>query len=169
MLRKSVRHHGTPKRTVNNGTSGWDYLQTQIAIERINYAESEDNEDGVLVNAGAVTTLNATYTEDLHFRTQAEDENDDLIDLETSGTVELQDLTDFVSGSSAAIDSLTVQTFANEDGIQTQAIQLTALESTVNDPTNGVVATAGALSSLSTTVSVIDGQVTSTAQDLTTR
>ena len=71
-----------------------------------------------------------------------------------------------MSGSSAAIDSLTVQTFANENGIQTQAIQLTALESTVNDPTNGVVATAGALSSLSTTVSVIDGQVTSTAQDL---
>jgi hypothetical protein len=151
--------------TVNNGTtgvaanaSGLSALTTRVT----------DNEDGVLVNAGAVTSLNATYTEDLHFRTQAEDENDDLIDLETSGTVELQDLTDFVAGSSAAIDSLTVQTFANENGIQTQAIQLTALESTVNDPTNGVVATAGALSSLSTTVSVIDGQVTSTAQDLTT-
>ena len=151
--------------TVNDGTtgvaanaSGLSALTTRVT----------DNEDGVLVNAGAVTSLNATYTEDLHFRTQAEDENDDLIDLETSGTVELQDLTDFVSGSSAAIDSLTVQTFANENGIQTQAIQLTALESTVNDPTNGVVATAGALSSLSTTVSVIDGQVTSTAQDLTT-
>ena len=151
--------------TVNNGTtgvaanaSGLSALTTRVT----------DNEDGVLVNAGAVTSLNATYTEDLHFRTQAEDENDDLIDLETSGTVELQDLTDFVAGSSAAIDSLTVQTFANENGIQTQAIQLTALESTVNDPTSGVVATAGALSSLSTTVSVIDGQVTSTAQDLTT-
>jgi hypothetical protein len=151
--------------TVNDGTtgvaanaSGLSALTTRVT----------DNEDGVLVNAGAVTSLNATYTEDLHFRTQAEDENDDLIDLETSGTVELQDLTDFVAGSSAAIDSLTVQTFANENGIQTQAIQLTALESTVNDPTNGVVATAGALSSLSTTVSVIDGQVTSTAQDLTT-
>jgi hypothetical protein len=151
--------------TVNDGTtgvaanaSGLSALTTRVT----------DNEDGVEVNAGAVTSLNATYTEDLHFRTQAEDENDDLIDLETSGTVELQDLTDFVSGSSAAIDSLTVQTFANENGIQTQAIQLTALESTVNDPTNGVVATAGALSSLSTTVSVIDGQVTSTAQDLTT-
>ena len=128
----------------------------------------EDNEDGVLVNSGAVTTLNATYTEDLHFRTEAEDENDNLIDLETgSGTVQLQDLTDFVSGSSAAIDSLTVQTFANEDGIQTQAIQLTALESTVNDPANGVTATAGALSTLSTTVSVIDNQVSTTAQDLT--
>ncbi len=151
--------------TVNNGTtgvaanaSGLSALTTRVT----------DNEDGVLVNAGAVTSLNATYTEDLHFRTQAEDESDNLIDLETSGTVELQDLTDFVAGSSAAIDSLTVQTFANENGIQTQAIQLTALESTVNDPTNGVVATAGALSSLSTTVSVIDGQVTSTAQDLTT-
>ena len=127
-----------------------------------------DTEGATTVNSGAVTTLNATYTEDLHFRTQAEDENDDLIDLETSGTVELQDLTDFVAGSSAAIDSLTVQTFANENGIQTQAIQLTALESTVNDPANGVVATAGALSTLSSSVSVIDGQVTSTAQDLTT-
>ena len=151
--------------TVNNGTtgvaanaSGLTALTTRVT----------NTEGATTVNAGAVTTLNATYTEDLHFRTQAEDENDDLIDLETSGTVELQDLTDFVAGSSAAIDSLTVQTFANENGIQTQAIQLTALESTVNDPTNGVVATAGALSSLSTTVSVIDGQVTSTAQDLTT-
>ena len=127
-----------------------------------------DNEDGVSVASGAVTTLNATYTEDLHFRTEAEDENDNLIDLETgSGTVQLQDLSDLAGGTSAAIDSLTVQTFANEDGIQTQAIQLTALESTVNDPANGVKATSGALSTLSTSVSVIDGEVTSTAQDLT--
>jgi hypothetical protein len=151
--------------TVNDGTTGvaanaqgLSSLTTRV----------DSNEDDILINAGAVTTLNATYTEDLHFRTEAEDENDDLIDLETSGTVQLQDLTDFVSGSSAAIESLTVQTYANEDGIQTQAIQLTALESTVNDPANGVVATAGALSNLSTEVSVIDGQVTSTAQDLTT-
>jgi hypothetical protein len=151
--------------TVNNAETG--VVANSDAVSALT-TRVEDNEEGVLVNAGAVTTLNATYTEDLHFRTQAEDENDDLIDLETSGTVELQDLTDFVAGSSAAIQSLTVQTVANEDGIQTQAIQLTALESTVNDPTNGVVATAGALSSLSTTVSVIDGQVTSTAQDLTT-
>ena len=151
--------------TVDNATTG--VVATADAVSALT-TRVTDNEEGVLVNAGAVTSLNATYTEDLHFRTQAEDENDDLIDLETSGTVELQDLTDFVAGSSAAIDSLTVQTFANENGIQTQAIQLTALESTVNDPTNGVVATAGALSSLSTTVSVIDGQVTSTAQDLTT-
>ena len=151
--------------TVDNATTG--VVATANAVSALTTRVS-DTEDGVLVNSGAVTTLNATYTEDLHFRTEAEDENDNLIDLETgSGTVQLQDLTDFVSGSSAAIDSLTVQTFANEDGIQTQAIQLTALESTVNDPTNGVTATAGALSTLSTTVSVIDNQVSTTAQDLT--
>jgi hypothetical protein len=151
--------------TVDNGTTG--VVATANAVSALTTRVS-DTEDGVLVNSGAVTTLNATYTEDLHFRTEAEDENDNLIDLETgSGTVQLQDLTDFVSGSSAAIDSLTVQTFANEDSIQTQAIQLTALESTVNDPTNGVTATAGALSTLSTTVSVIDNQVSTTAQDLT--
>jgi len=151
--------------TVDNATTG--VVATADAVSALTTRVS-DTEDGVLVNSGAVTTLNATYTEDLHFRTEAEDENDNLIDLETgSGTVQLQDLTDFVSGSSAAIDSLTVQTFANEDGIQTQAIQLTALESTVNDPTNGVTATAGALSTLSTTVSVIDNQVSTTAQDLT--
>ena len=126
----------------------------------------EDNEDGVLVNAGAVTTLNATYVEDLHFRTQAEDENDDLIDLETSGTVELQDLTDFVSGSSAAIQSLNVQTFANEDGIQTQAIQLTELESTVNNPTTGVAANATGVSNLSTRVTSAEGSITSQAADI---
>jgi hypothetical protein len=151
--------------TVDNETTG--VVATANAVSALTTRVS-DTEDGVLVNSGAVTTLNATYTEDLHFRTEAEDENDNLIDLETgSGTVQLQDLTDFVSGSSAAIDSLTVQTFANEDSIQTQAIQLTALESTVNDPTNGVTATAGALSTLSTTVSVIDNQVSTTAQDLT--
>jgi hypothetical protein len=151
--------------TVDNATTG--VVATANAVSALTTRVS-DTEDGVLVNSGAVTTLNATYVEDLHFRTEAEDENDNLIDLETgSGTVQLQDLTDFVSGSSAAIDSLTVQTFANEDGIQTQAIQLTALESTVNDPANGVTATAGALSTLSTTVSVIDNQVSTTAQDLT--
>jgi hypothetical protein len=151
--------------TVDNETTG--VVATANAVSALTTRVS-DTEDGVLVNSGAVTTLNATYTEDLHFRTEAEDENDNLIDLETgSGTVQLQDLTDFVSGSSAAIDSLTVQTFVNEDSIQTQAIQLTALESTVNDPTNGVTATAGALSTLSTTVSVIDNQVSTTAQDLT--
>jgi len=151
--------------TVNNGTtgvaanaSGLTALTTRVT----------NTEDATTVNSGAVTTLNATYVEDLHFRTEAEDENDNLIDLETSGTVQLQDLSDLAGGTSAAIDSLTVQTFANENGIQTQAIQLTALESTVNDPANGVVATAGALSTLSSSVTVIDGQVTSTAQDLTT-
>ena len=150
--------------TVNSGTG---VVATANAVSALTTRVS-DNEEGVLVNSGAVTTLNATYTEDLHFRTEAEDESDNLIDLETgSGTVQLQDLSDLAGGTSAAIDSLTVQTFANEDGIQTQAIQLTALESTVNDPANGVKATAGALSTLSTSVSVIDGQVTSTAQDLT--
>ncbi|MGB2426378.1 MAG: phage tail tip fiber protein [Alteromonas sp.] len=151
--------------TVNNGTTGVAANASGLSAltTRVSTAEG-----AITTNSSAVTTLNATYTEDLHFRTEVEDENDDLIDLETSGTVQLQDLSDFVSGSSSAIDSLTVQTYVNEDNIQTQAIQLTALESTVNDPTNGVVATAGALSNLTTEVSVIDGVVTSTAQDLTT-
>ena len=151
--------------TVNDGTTGVAANASGLSAltTRVTTAEG-----AITTNSSAVTTLDATYTEDLHFRTEVEDENDDLIDLETSGTVQLQDLSDFVSGSSSAIDSLTVQTYVNEDNIQTQAIQLTALESTVNDPTNGVVATAGALSNLTTEVSVIDGVVTSTAQDLTT-
>ena len=148
---------------VNNPSAG--IIANADAIDALT-TRVEDNEDGVLVNAGAVTTLNATYTEDLHFRTQAEDENDDLIDLETSGTVELQDLTDFVSGSSAAIQSLTVQTFANEDGIQTQAIQLTELESTVNNPTTGVAANATGVSNLSTRVTSAEGSITSQAADI---
>ena len=150
--------------TVDNATTG--VVATSGAVNALT-TRVTNTEDATTVNAGAVTTLNATYTEDLHYRTEAEDESDDLIDLESSGTVQLQDLSDLAAGSSAAIQSLTVQTYANEDGIQTQAIQLTALESTVNDPANGVVATAGALSTLSTSVTVIDGQVTTTAQDLT--
>jgi predicted nucleic acid-binding Zn-ribbon protein len=151
--------------TVNDGTTGVAANASGLSAltTRVTTAEG-----AITTNSSAVTTLDATYTEDLHFRTEVEDENDDLIDLETSGTVQLQDLSDFVSGSSSAIDSLTVQTYVNENSIQTQAIQITALESTVNDPTNGVVATAGALSNLTTEVSVIDGVVTSTAQDLTT-
>ena len=148
---------------VNNPLAG--IIANADAIDALT-TRVEDNEDGVLVNAGSVTTLNATYVEDLHFRTQAEDENDDLIDLETSGTVELQDLSDFVAGSSAAIQSLTVQTVANEDGIETQAIQLTELESTVNNPTTGVAANATGVSNLSTRVTSAEGSITSQAADI---
>ena len=129
---------------------------------RVTTAEGE-----IDTNASAVTTLDATYTEDLHFRTKAEDENDDPIDLETSGTVDLQDLTDFVSGSSAATQALTVRTTASEDSLVTQASDITALQSTVNDPANGVSATATGLSNLSTSVSVIDGTVSTISSDLT--
>jgi len=148
---------------VNNPLAG--IIANADAIEALT-TRVDDTEDGVDTNASAITTLDATYIEDLHFRTEVEDENDDLIDLETSGTVQLQDLTDFVSGASSAIDSLTVQTFANENGIQTQAVQLTALESTVNDPTNGVVANATGVSNLSTRVTSAEGSITSQAADI---
>ena len=129
---------------------------------RVTTAEGE-----IDTNASAVTTLDATYTSDLNYRTKAADENNDLIDLETSGTVDLQELTDFVSGSSAATQALTVRTTASEDSLVTQASDITALQSTVNDPTNGVSATATGLSNLSTSVSVIDGTVSTISSDLT--
>jgi len=149
--------------TVNDGTTGVAANASGLSAldTRVTTAEGS-----ITTNAAAVTTLNATYTEDLTFRTKAEDENDDPIDLETSGTVDLNELTDFVSGSSGAIQALTVRTTLSEDDIVTQAGQITALESTVNDPTNGVNATATALDSLTTEVSVIDGVVTSTSQSL---
>ena len=149
--------------TVNDGTTGVAANASGLSAldTRVTTAEGE-----IDTNAAAVTTLDATYTEDLAFRTKAEDENDDPIDLETSGTLDLNVLTDFVSGSSGAIQALTVRTTLSEDDIVTQAGQITALESTVNDPTNGVSATATALDSLTTEVSVIDGVVTSTSQSL---
>ena len=149
--------------TVNDGTTGVAANASGLSAldTRVTTAEGS-----ITTNAAAVTTLNATYTEDLTFRTKAEDENDDPIDLETSGTVDLNELTDFVSGSSGAVQALTVRTTASEDSLVTQAGQITALESTVNDPTNGVNATATALDSLTTEVSVIDGVVTSTSQSL---
>ncbi len=149
--------------TVNDGATGVAANASGLSAldTRVTTAEGS-----ITTNASAVTTLNATYTEDLTFRTKAEDENDDPIDLETSGTVDLNELTDFVSGSSGAVQALTVRTTLSEDDIVTQAGQITALQSTVNDPTNGVNATATALDSLTTEVSVIDGVVTSTSQSL---
>ena len=150
--------------TVDDGTTGVAANASGLTAltTRVTTAEGE-----IDTNASAVTTLDATYTSDLNYRTKAADENNDLIDLETSGTVDLQELTDFVSGSSAATQALTVRTTASEDSLVTQASDITALQSTVNDPANGVSATATGLSNLSTSVSVIDGTVSTISSDLT--
>ena len=150
--------------TVDDGTTGVAANASGLTALTTRVTTAEGS---ISTNSSAVTTLDATYTEDLHFRTKAEDENDDLIDLETSGTLDLQELTDFVSGSSSAVQALTVRTTASEDSLVTQASDITALESTVNDPANGVNATATGLSNLTTSVSVIDGTVSTISSDLT--
>ena len=150
--------------TVDNSTTGVAANATGLSDLTTRVTNTEN---ATTVNASDVTTLDATYTEDLHFRTKAEDENDDLIDLEDSGTLDLQDLSDFAAGSSSAVQALTVRTTASEDSLVTQANDITALKSTVNDPSVGVTATASGLSSLTTSVSVIDGSVSTISSDLT--
>ena len=154
----------TLESTVDNSLTGVVANSAAVSSLTTRVTESEGEID---TNASAVTTLDATYTTDLNYRTKAADENNDLIDLETSGTVDLQELTDFVSASSAATQALTVRTTASEDSLVTQASDLTALQSTVNDPATGVNATATGLSNLSTSVSAIDGTVSTISTDLT--
>jgi len=150
--------------TVDDGATGVAANAAGLTALSTRVTTAEDDID---INSSAVTSLDATYTTDLNYRTKAADENNDLIDLETSGTVDLQELTDFVSASSAATQALTVRTTASEDSLVTQASDITALQSTVNDPANGVSATATGLSNLSTSVSVIDGAVSTISTDLT--
>jgi len=150
--------------TVNDASTGVAATASGLSALTTRVTTAENDID---TNSSAVTTLDASFTQDVNYRTKISDESANLLTTEGDVDVELEELTDFVSGSSAAVQALDVRTTASEDNITTQASQITALESTVNDPTTGVDVTAAGLSSLSTSVSVIDGQVSSISQDLT--
>jgi hypothetical protein len=63
------------------------------------------------------------------------------------------------SAMSEAISALDVRVTTNESGISAQATQIVALESTVDDPSTGVIATSSALSALTTDVSSNDTDI----------
>jgi uncharacterized coiled-coil protein SlyX len=76
-------------------------------------------------------------------------------------------LGDLVSANSSAVSALDTRVTAAEGSITTNASDITALEVTVNDGTNGVVATANGLSSLDTRVSTAEGTISTQSTDIT--
>lgn len=76
-------------------------------------------------------------------------------------------LADMVSATASGLTSLDTRTDAAEGTITAHSGQITALESTVNDPATGVDATATAVTGLTTRVTTAEGQISSNASSLT--
>jgi len=129
-------------------------------------AESDiaDNAAELVTQATQASVLTAR----IDFITKVEGEADqDPIDLESTGELDLETLDDVTSATSSAITSLDVRTTAAEGSISTQASQITQLQSVVNDASTGVLATATAVDSLDTRVTVNEGEISTVASDLT--
>ena len=150
--------------TVNDASTGVAATASGLSALTTRVTTAENDIDS---NSSAVTTLDASFTQDVNYRTKVADESANLLTTEGDVDVELEELTDFVSGSSAAVQALDVRTTASEDNITSQSSQITALESTVNDPTTGVDATATGLSSLTTRVTTAEGTITSQSSSIT--
>jgi len=150
--------------TVNDATTGVAATASGLSAltTRVTTAESD-----IDTNSSAIITLDASFTQDLEFRTKVKDETGGQLTTETGADVDLNILTDYVSGQSAATQALDVRTTANESSITTQASQITALQSTVNDPSTGVSATATGLSSLTTRVTTAEGSISTQAGQIT--
>ena len=129
-------------------------------------AESDiaDNAAELVTQATQASVLTAR----IDFITKVEGEADqDPIDLESVGELDLETLDDVTSATSSAITSLDVRTTAAEGSISTQASQITQIQSVVNDASTGVLATATAVDSLDTRVTVNEGEISTVASDLT--
>ena len=150
--------------TVNDATTGVAATASGLSAltTRVDTTESD-----IDTNSSAIITLDASFTQDLEFRTKVKDETGGQLETEDDSDVDLNELTDYVSGQSAATQALDVRTTANESSITTQASQITALESTVNDPSTGVSASATGLSSLTTRVETTEGSISSQAESIT--
>jgi hypothetical protein len=73
-----------------------------------------------------------------------------------------------VAATSTALGGLTTRVTTAEGSITTQAQDITALETTVNDATTGVAASSVAIGGLTTSVATINGTLTTVASDATT-
>ena len=149
--------------TVNDGTTG--VAATASGLSALT-TRVDTNESDIDTNSSAIITLDASFTQDLEFRTKVKDEIGGQLTTETGTDVDLNLLTDYVSGQSSATQALDVRTTANENSITTQASQITALQSTVNDPSTGVSASAIGLSSLTTRVETTEGSISSQAESI---
>ncbi|MGL4680871.1 MAG: hypothetical protein ACRCWC_16015, partial [Plesiomonas shigelloides] len=76
-------------------------------------------------------------------------------------------LADMVSATASGLTSLDTRTDAAEGTISSHSSQITALESTVNNPTTGVAATAAGVSSLTTRVTAAEGTISSHGNAIT--
>lgn len=101
------------------------------------------------------------------FADENNNRENDLTDYTVVVTDSLDTLETSIDANSSAITSIDARVTVNEADIVTSASAITALESTVNDPSTGVSANATAISSLETEVSIIDGEVTANTSSIT--
>ena len=143
-----------------------------------NTAAAAANASAAAANASAISTLDTTVvaqgdtiavlstsntelTATLDFITKVEDEADqEPIDLESTGELDLETLDDVTSATSTAIQTLEVQTTAISGTISTQATQIAQLES--------VLSVDGEFSATVNAVETLGTRITSNDDDLET-
>tara|TARA_R110000824_G_scaffold80895_7_gene203267 strand:+ start:226 stop:6645 length:6420 start_codon:yes stop_codon:yes gene_type:complete len=133
---------------------------------------------GIEVNAGAISTLDATVSDiddvvtslstsntslvaTIDFITKVSDEDGSVLEDETSTAgspviVDMQDLTDVASATGSADQTLQTRVTSTEDTIVIQSTELTVLNSILTDGDGNLSAGANAVSALQTDVTQIN-------------
>ena len=130
-------------------------------------AESDiaDNAAELVTQATQASVLTAR----IDFVTKVEGEADqDPIDLETTGELDLETLDDVTSATSSAITSLDVRTTAAEGTLVTQASDITQLQSTADGLASDILGNSTAITNLTTRVTSAEGSIVSISSDVTT-
>jgi len=149
-----------------------------------NTAAAAANATDIDANASAISTLDTTVTSQgstiaslssqqtvltagLDFITKVEDEADqDPIDLESTGVLDLETLDDVTSATSSAITALDVRTTAAEGTLTTQATEITELQSVLSVD-GEFSATVNAIETLGTRITSNDGELSTVAGQIT--
>lgn len=142
----------------------------------------ETNAATAIANIGTITTSDftdaSTYNVGALVKYQGEiykcitDINSTPAPLPTNATYWIKvgqyaSLADMVSATASGLTSLDTRTDAAEGTITAHSSQITALESTVNDPATGVDATASGLTVLDTRVTSAEGTITTNSTAIT--
>jgi len=146
--------------TVNHPDNG--VAANAVAIGGLN-TRVTDNEGQITSQASDITALNA----DLSYRTEFLDEADANVLGEDGAEFELENDPGAVASASARANQvLDVRVTATEQEIDSQAVDITTLQSRASDVETGVAGNASALTALTTRVTTNEGDITAQASDI---
>jgi uncharacterized coiled-coil protein SlyX len=150
----------TLETTVNDPTTGVSANAT--AISGLDTRVTA-NESSITSQASQTTAINASLSDLLYIQ----DEADSILETEAGGELLLNLATDVSTATSEIVETLDSRVVATEQGVASQSLAITALQSELTTVDNEQQATAVAVSALTTRVTDAEGDITSTASSLT--